>query len=135
MPTVTVYLKGLSDEALAAQFGTVNAFYDAVNIEKHPQHAEADVLFRQLFRRYEPGHALRRTVTYTTDSDDHHRILENAYERFNIGLDSDPVVAEYRSTRNRSLSVGDVVVIDGTPYSCEPFGWDVLDNFPAEVDA
>lgn len=29
----------------------------------------------------------------------------------------------YRARRNRSLSVGDVVTVDGTPYACQRFGW------------
>ncbi|RAV17491.1 hypothetical protein DQP57_00245 [Mycobacterium colombiense] len=30
---------------------------------------------------------------------------------------------EYRRNGNRSLSVGDVVVIGETAYACEPMGW------------
>lgn len=32
-------------------------------------------------------------------------------------------VSRYRSFRNRSLSVGDIVTVNGVGYSCERFGW------------
>ena len=60
-------------------------------------------------------------------------ILAEAFEVFNIGDDPslnghltdeqrDRATA-YRRNRLRSLSTGDVVVIQGQPYSCESAGW------------
>jgi hypothetical protein len=57
-------------------------------------------------------------------------ILTRAWEAFNVGDDPaffDPpmplAVAYRRAGKNRSLSVADVVVIDGEPWSVERFGW------------
>ena len=71
-------------------------------------------------------------VSYTTDrTDGDYAICEDAFERFNIGNpDRDPVVAEYRGAEHRSLSVGDIVIVDGRPYVCASFGFD-----PVEVAA
>jgi hypothetical protein len=48
-------------------------------------------------------------------------ILAAAFEAFNVGTDT--LAEEYRARRLRSLSVGDVVDIDGRSYSCERLGW------------
>lgn len=53
--------------------------------------------------------------------DDAHALLEAAFETFNIG--EDELAGQYRARKLRSLSVGDVVMIDGTVYSCESAGW------------
>lgn len=42
-------------------------------------------------------------------------ILEECFERFNINRPDD--------YKGRSLSVSDIVIIDDTPYYCDPFGW------------
>lgn len=49
-------------------------------------------------------------------------LLEAAFYTFNVG--SDERAAQYRERCLRSLSVGDVVKIDGSAYSCESVGWD-----------
>ena len=33
------------------------------------------------------------------------------------------IVKIYRALQYRSVSVGDVVVVDGAPFACEAFGW------------
>jgi hypothetical protein len=48
-------------------------------------------------------------------------LLNEAFEMFNIG--HGPVTVEYRALRLRSLSVGDVVIINGRAFSCERLGW------------
>jgi hypothetical protein len=52
---------------------------------------------------------------------DPERYLEVAWQTFNIG--DDQLAAQYRSRKLRSLSKGDVVMIDRQPYSCESVGW------------
>lgn len=49
------------------------------------------------------------------------QILNDAFEMFNVG--DDGIAKEYRERKLRSLSVGDVVVIDQRAYSCESVGW------------
>ena len=48
-------------------------------------------------------------------------ICEQAFELFNIGT-AGPALA-YRARKLRSLSVGDVVTLNGWPYSCESLGF------------
>jgi hypothetical protein len=48
-------------------------------------------------------------------------ILAGCFHEFNVG--ETPLAAEYRARRLRSLSVGDIVDIDGRAYSCERVGW------------
>ena len=53
--------------------------------------------------------------------------LGHVFEQLNIGGDmgvpAEPWTIEYRHNRNRSLSVGDVVVIGECAFSVESFGW------------
>ena len=42
----------------------------------------------------------------------------------------DPRAVDYRLCRNRSLSVGDIVAVDGRFYACEPSGWQALQHAP-----
>lgn len=48
-------------------------------------------------------------------------ILGEAFETFNIGEGG--LARDYRARKLRSLSVGDVVVIDNQAWSCESAGW------------
>lgn len=98
-------------------------------------HVPADAVrtwFHHSFRGpYNPAMRYTEAVSYQVDDDlDDLYIAEMAFDRFNIGdPDSDPVVAEYRRAGNRSLSVGDVVLIDEAPWFCGSIGWDLLDDF------
>jgi hypothetical protein len=58
---------------------------------------------------------------YNGDRASAYELLNIAFETFNVG--SDELAAQYRARRLRSLSVGDVVVIDGQAFSCESAGW------------
>jgi hypothetical protein len=49
-------------------------------------------------------------------------VLEGAFYTFNVG--SDELAAQYRGRSLRSLSVGDVAVVDGSPYVCASCGWE-----------
>ncbi len=83
---------------------------------------------RWSFDGYEPGHVLHKAIEYETDSE---YPLDEAFERFNIGEDA--LARAYRAGKNRSLSVGDVVVVDGVANTCDSFGWTPLDAVP-DVD-
>lgn len=48
-------------------------------------------------------------------------ICEEAFEMFNVGTGG--LAQDYRGRKLRSLSVGDVVLIDGRAYSCESLGF------------
>lgn len=77
------------------------------------------------FTTFVPGHCVAQpTVTYDSPWHDPWVILEDAFKRFNIGdPENDGIVYEYRAVGARSLSVGDLVEIDGTHYLCAPLGW------------
>ncbi|WP_461155608.1 hypothetical protein [Saccharopolyspora tripterygii] len=98
------------------------------------------------------GYTLRDTVTcvYTyTDPEVHPattgvEIAERAFELFTVGrspahASSDPRAVAYREQGHRSLSVGDVVCVDGHFFACEPFGWNEIDppreTPPEQTDA
>jgi hypothetical protein len=53
------------------------------------------------------------------------RALELVFEELNIGDGSNyDWTAQYRANGNRSLSVGDVVVVGETAWAVGSFGWD-----------
>jgi hypothetical protein len=88
------------------------------------------------------SHELRMVFEYeTTGLTSYHdlRTCEWAFETFNIGFDPDMnrgmpqeqrdlaeryvMAVKTSGSRHTSLSVGDVVVIEDRPYSCEPVGF------------
>jgi hypothetical protein len=53
--------------------------------------------------------------------------LETVFEQLNIGGDmvpAEPWTTAYRAAGNRSLSVGDVVVVGDAAFAVASFGWD-----------
>lgn len=76
---------------------------------------------------YTAEHAVVEVYAYddtnvTSDTE----LCERAFELFNGGDDGGSVdhrALEYRDRGNRSLSVGDVVAIDGRCHACMPIGW------------
>ena len=55
------------------------------------------------------------------------KVLEGIFTQLNVGGDLYPAedyTTEYRANGNRSLSVGDVVSLDGACYAVGRFGWD-----------
>ncbi|MGM1063107.1 hypothetical protein [Saccharothrix sp. Mg75] len=55
-------------------------------------------------------------------------LVESAFQLCNIGDDPefgrpDPRAVRYRHRGNRSLSIGDVVAVDGRFYACQRIGW------------
>jgi hypothetical protein len=66
-------------------------------------------------------HPLVLVFRYDTAAQDDMAICEQAFEALNVG--EDELAQQYRARRLRSLSSGDVLVIDGQAYSCESLGW------------
>jgi hypothetical protein len=54
---------------------------------------------------------------------DVHRLLEIVFEQLNIDEPKALWATEYRNHRNRSLSVGDVVVVGEQAWGVDRFGW------------
>jgi hypothetical protein len=91
------------------------------------------------FDPYQPDH--RVVLVYrghvpagTADID----ACELVFELLNIGHDADysepnPDAVAYRARGNRSLSVGDLVSVDGRWFSCGRFGWSLLEAEPLVV--
>lgn len=122
MAEVKIFLKGWRNSRL---------YTDAANSPAHELHAEAWALRDQMFLPYKAGDTMFLAITYQSGADDM-VICNHAFERFNIG--SDPIAQEYRRHGFRSLSVGDVVAIDDRAYSCDSFGWSLIENFkPTEA--
>lgn len=72
---------------------------------------------------------LHEVFRYETDVEDDLVACEEAFHLFNVGDDPtfgepDPRALEYRSKWLRSLSVGDVVEIDGRRHRCASMGWE-----------
>lgn len=71
-------------------------------------------------------------VPYAPDADnDDADLIEQVWEDFNVGDETTPHIAEYRARRARSLSVGDVIVIDlgdtARVYAVAGAGFDPID--------
>lgn len=89
-------------------------------------------------RGYESRQTVTEVFTYTArpKGDTHDHVLaDEAFALFNIGDDAaygtpDPRAVDYRVRGNRSLSVGDVVAIDGRFHSCDSSGWHELTEQP-----
>lgn len=103
----------------------------AIEDETHEHHAVAYATWLHQFMRHHETLQYKLAITYEAEGDDH-EILNRAYETFNIGQND--LAQEYRAKGNRSLSVSDVVVIDGKAYLCASAGWDEIE-FTNEVIA
>ena len=90
---------------------------------------------------YLPDHQLARVFAFSLAGEGHPfddpGVLSNVYFLFNVGDDPDfgdpsPLSVAYRNKGLRSLSVGDVVILDGRAYQCDHSGWSRLaDDQPA----
>lgn len=69
-----------------------------------------------------PEEKLDDIGTFDVDPATDIEALEKLFERFNIG--------DHGGLRVRSLSVGDVVELDGRRYVCAPCGWDRVGGTP-----
>lgn len=54
--------------------------------------------------------------------------LEVVFAELNVDEPFEPWAVEYRRNRNRSLSVGDVVEVDGERFACAGIGWTELEG-------
>jgi hypothetical protein len=125
---VQIYLKGWRDGSLYAE---------AANRSDHELHAEAMAMHGRSFQPYEAGDVMHLAFEYSLpyrsgwDESDGDAadlaVCNEAFEWFNVG--ENDVATRYRAAGNRSLSVGDVVVIDGRAYGCGRVGWDTLTDF------
>jgi hypothetical protein len=62
-----------------------------------------------------------RNFEVCLEGDTHPEILENAFAAFNGGSGQEH--PEFLASRTRSLSVNDLVQVDGFWYQCESCGW------------
>lgn len=75
---------------------------------------------------------LRKTVTFDTSIpiagawDKIYRIRELVFEQLNIDDPGQEWARRYREAGNRSLSVGDVVIVGQHIWAVAPVGWDPL---------
>lgn len=122
MQNVKVYLKGWSDTLL---------FAEAVNRPAHPFHEAAMAVHYRSFQPYKHGDEMHEAIEYTDErGGDARQVCERAFEMFNVGdPTSDITVRRYRNAGHRSLSVGDVVVVDGAAFGVDRFGWTPLEAF------
>ena len=81
----------------------------------------------------------KRVFSYIDYTNLDSQILDRAFEMFNAPpeflRDKDVIIANlYRDEHLRSLSVGDVVEIDGVRHQCLGIGWDLEENVKFEKD-
>ncbi|MGL5824992.1 MAG: hypothetical protein ACRCYU_09275 [Nocardioides sp.] len=90
---------------------------------------------------YQPDHQLANVFDYETDLVAPLAVAEQAFHLFNVGDDPHfgtphPTAIAYRANQLRSLSVGDVLLLEdgahGTPvaYACASVGWTPLAEIP-----
>jgi hypothetical protein len=78
---------------------------------------------------YAPGNRLVEAASFELDYPEVggvEQLLEHVYEQLNVGGDIVPATewtTKYRAEGNRSLSVGDVVLLGETAWTCSSFGW------------
>lgn len=121
--------------------GTGGLTTDQINFPSTPEEvALAERVRASLFRKYDPVRDVglyELALTYDDPdgpypADDDTAILEWVFEQGNIG-ETTRFAVEYRAARNRSISVGDVVVIDDRTYACASAGWTPLEYLPEEA--
>jgi hypothetical protein len=84
------------------------------------------------FFGYEPNHPITLVYQYTTNNPGDTQVLaEEAYHLFNVGDDPtfgtpDERALDYRSRRNRSLTIGDTLHIKDTWLACGHHGWNTI---------
>ena len=98
-----------------------------------------DVLYNEVrrtdraraFTPYEPGDPLRYVKALVIDADTVEAALAKTWRAMNR---VDGSAVEKVPDGERSLSVGDVVVVDGTAYAVAPTGWAQVDRAPLVGD-
>lgn len=126
---VSIYLKGWRD---------VRRYADAVNDDTNPLHGEAMQAHACSFRPWQPGEHAYHAIDFDSevlgvrDGDDI-ATLNRSFTLFNVG--DDDTARRYRDAGHRSLSVGDLVVIDGRAYTCAEMGWKPVVFDPSTLPA
>jgi len=90
---------------------------------------------RNRFWKYEPGDQLDQVLAIEMDLPVDRNVLtllEILFEQLNVDEPRAEWAKEYRRRRNRSLSVGDVVVLGETAWACQSVGW-VQVRLPARL--
>jgi hypothetical protein len=83
------------------------------------------------FSEFGPRSELHLAIQFEFDQGGAHPqyLLNHVYEQLNIGGDlvpAEPWTTVYRANRNRSLSVGDVVVIGETAWAVARIGFETI---------
>lgn len=87
---------------------------------------------RDSWEGYLPGHPLRYVGNVTVGLHDEFDVmLDDVYALLNGGAQGE--AETYRKRGNRSLSVGDVLVIDGVAFAVSGLGFDRVKVDPAQV--
>ncbi len=81
----------------------------------------------------------KQVFSYTDYTNLDSQILDRAFEMFNAPPEflkegDDVIAVQYRNEDLRSLSVGDVVEIDGVRHQCLSSGWDLEENVKKAKD-
>jgi hypothetical protein len=111
----------------------------------HNVNRDAGFGLNTVFMRKDPGgyvkemqagaHELVRVfecdIPWTNDRASVDPVLNKVWCLFNVG--SDELAAQYRARNLRSLSVGDVIFIDGAGYSCESVGWEPVSRMDLNI--
>jgi hypothetical protein len=74
---------------------------------------------------YVPGAHMKLAYVGYFDGFSINSVLETIFRKFNMDYPKDYV--------ERSISVGDVVVLNGIAYECASVGWKRLDSFVPEI--
>ena len=81
----------------------------------------------------------KQVFSYTDYTNLDSQILDRSFEMFNAPPEflkegDDVIAVQYRNEKLRSLSVGDVVEIDGVRHQCLSIGWDLEENVKKAKD-
>ena len=74
------------------------------------------------FKGYQTGDPMDHLGEFLIFADDHEGAAEVMFRIGNLRDSGDAKDQEYPEWK-RSISVGDVIVVDGTPFACASFGW------------
>ena len=87
---------------------------------------------------FQPSHTLVHVATINVDSDTVSGACEKVFHLLNVGDDPafgtpNPQAVAYRAARNRSLSVGDVLIADGVAFAVAGSGFQPVRVNPEQI--
>lgn len=87
---------------------------------------------------FQPGNEIVRVASVTVQAKDVTSACERVFHLLNVGEDPtfgepDQQAIAYRARRNRSLSVGDVLIADGAAMAVADFGFQPVQVEPSQV--